>query len=133
MYFKTNVTQEIRTKIAAKGIRPQLIDELIDLADELTSSKIAEGVFKIQKPASNTGAINAFNGIYKEVVGICKIARNVLTDNKVAWNSFSFAAAVKIIMDARKKQDDDNNTDDNDNEDNTGNNNDNNTNAPKPQ
>ena len=61
-------------------------------------------VCKLQKPGRSAKTVAAFNKIYKEVIRVVKMGRQIFVKDKVIYDSFSFSATAKAQTAFRKSQ-----------------------------
>ena len=95
--FKQNMKPDIRTKIEAAGTDGASIDELIEMRDQPNNLNIRQESLK--GSTTKDTALNAeeLNAIYKQVIGICKIAPRLLPDVPTASEDFSFNRILKRL------------------------------------
>jgi hypothetical protein len=102
--FKKGMTPKLKADMAAKGTNPELIDRIVGYASQLQEANLVqEGQKETTKEVSQEGVV-AFNAIYSEVIGICKIASKVYKDNKLKKGLFTFNQVVKKMGTAQEKQ-----------------------------
>ena len=74
--FKKNMTDTLRNQIADKGLSGTLIDKIMDYAETFKDANAnQEGLKQTTKEISKE-VVGVFNGIYDEIIGICKKASN---------------------------------------------------------
>lgn len=95
--FKTNMTPELRQKIEAAGTDGAIIDELIGMRDEINDMNIKQETLKGSTPKKTALNIKEMNEIYKQVIGICKIAPRLLPDVPTAAEDFSFSRILSRL------------------------------------
>jgi hypothetical protein len=95
--FKTNMTPELRRKIEDAGMDGAIIDELINMRDEINEMNVRQEKLKGSSPKETALNIAELNAIYKEVIGICKIAPRLLNDVPTATEDFSFARILSRL------------------------------------
>jgi len=95
--FKTNMTPELRQKIEAAGTDGAIIDELIGMRDEINDMNIKQETLKGSTPKKTALNIEEMNEIYKQVIGICKIAPRLLPDVPTAAEDFSFSRILNRL------------------------------------
>jgi hypothetical protein len=95
--FKTNMTPELRKKIEAAGTDGAIIDELIGMRDEINDMNIKQETLKGSTPKKTALNIEEMNEIYKQVIGICKIAPRLLPDVPTAAEDFSFSRILNRL------------------------------------
>ncbi|WP_423127726.1 hypothetical protein [Gaoshiqia sp. Z1-71] len=102
--FKKGMTDELKTELTGKGINPALIDSTIGYADELQAANISQEVLKSTTREQSEEAVAIFNGIYAEVIGICKIASKIYNGDPVKKEQFTFSKVVKRMGVEIKKE-----------------------------
>ena len=100
--FKKGMTDELRTQITEKGTNPALIDRIIEYADQLKDANVSQETLKETTKKVSEEAVKAFNEIYDELVGICKIASNFYQYEPLKKEQFTFSKVVSN-MNATKK------------------------------
>jgi hypothetical protein len=101
--FKKGMAPKLKADITAKGTNPELIDHIVGYASQLQQANLVqEGQKGTTKEVSQEG-VNAFNTIYSEVIGICKIASKVYKDDKLKKGLFTFNQVVKKMGVAQEK------------------------------
>ena len=83
---------------------PALIDSIIGYADALQQANLAQEVLKGSSRELSVEAASAFNGIYTEVIGICKIASKVYYDDPAKKAQFTFSKVVARMGANNKKE-----------------------------
>lgn len=92
--FKKEMNDKLKTKICSKGINPEIIDRIIEHANQLKDlNTIQETMKEITKQLTGT-AIDSLNTIYSEVSGICKIARTFYQPEPLIQQQFVFSGIV---------------------------------------
>ncbi len=102
--FEKSMTPAIKANLVDKGMNGNLVDEILALATVVTNSSLTQEVFKLQKPARSAEAVTEFNKIYKEVIKVVKMGRQIFVKNKVVYESFSFATTAQAQTAFRKSQ-----------------------------
>lgn len=92
--FKSGMTDELKAQIIEKGTAPALIDKIIDYADQMKEAEIHQEVEKEETKALTAEALNAFNLIYEEIIGICKIASKYYQSDALKKELFTFSIIV---------------------------------------
>jgi hypothetical protein len=70
------MTDTLKQEITDKGMNPALIDKLIGYADTVKTANVTQESIEESTKDISQEAANAFNAIYDEIIGICKIASN---------------------------------------------------------
>ena len=92
--FKKGMTDELKIQITGKGTSPDLIDQIINYADQLAAANMAQESLKETSKSLSAEAINALNDIFNEVMGICKIAAGYYNDDSLKKAQFTFSKVV---------------------------------------
>lgn len=100
--YKQGLTAEIRAQIIANGTSEALLDRIVGYADQLKAANISQETLKATTKEVTEEAIAVFNDIYKEVIGICKIASSYYKDDKLKKEQFTFSKVVARMSAARK-------------------------------
>ncbi|MBN1252680.1 MAG: hypothetical protein JXA16_11130 [Bacteroidales bacterium] len=100
--FKRHMNDKLKNEIIAKGTDVKLIDQIIGYADVLKLADVTQEALKGTTKEITTEAIQVFNEIYDEIIGICKIASNYYMYEPLKKEQFSFTKVVSN-MSATKK------------------------------
>lgn len=100
--FKKGLTDTVKTKIIEKGTNPALIDRIIAYADQMKQANVSQETLKETTKTLSEEALKAFNEIYNEVIGICKIASNFFQFDTLKKEQFTFSKVVKNMNAAKK-------------------------------
>ncbi len=100
--FKSNLTSELRTSIIEKGTNPILLDRVITYADDLKDANVSQETMKETSKALSEEAITVLNGIYTEIMGICKIAANYYHYEPLKKEQFTISKVVSNMGNATK-------------------------------
>ena len=100
--FKKGLTESLRAKMIEKGTNPTLIDSLIGYADQLKQANLSQESLKETTKTLSEDALNAFNEIYSEVIGICKIASSFFQFDSVKKEQFTFTKVIKNMNSAKR-------------------------------
>jgi hypothetical protein len=92
--FKQNMTDALKTEITSKGSPAQLIDDITEYADELNEANITQETFKGSTKEVTAEAVAEFNEIYKQAIGICKIASRIFKSDALIKQKFSFRRII---------------------------------------
>jgi hypothetical protein len=93
--FKTNMTTVMANELVAKGIIQASITYIADAADKIQLTYQTLNNLKINKPGLTQQNQAALNEIYKEVIGISKIARRIFSADKTLQALFSYNYTLK--------------------------------------
>lgn len=91
LQFNKNITTEIEADITAKGMNPLLINRLKGYGDILNTANITQETAKLLMPEISLASVKALNGIYNQVIAVCKIARNFYKGNSAKQDQFSYS------------------------------------------
>lgn len=100
--FKKGLTESLRTQMIDKGTNAVLIDRIIAYADQLKQINVSQETLKETTKALSEEALKAFNQIYNEVIGICKIASNFYQFDPLKKEQFTFTKMIKNMNVAKK-------------------------------
>lgn len=95
--FRRGMSDELRTRIVSKGTNPELIDRLIDYATAVIEANNEQEKMKQTSKTLSHEARTALNDIYKEIIGICKIASSYYRDNPVKKEQFVFSKVTRRL------------------------------------
>jgi len=100
--FKKGLTDALKTQLIAKGTNSALIDRIIAYADQLKQTNVTQETLKETTKVISEEGLVAFNEIYNEVIGICKIASNFLIFDPLKKEQFTFTKVIKNMGVAKK-------------------------------
>jgi hypothetical protein len=100
--FKTNITEEMRTEITAKGLAGPLIDKIIDYAATFQQANVTQESQKEMTREISQDTVDIFNGIYDEIIGICKKASNYYRYEPLKKALFTFRKVLRNLGIIRK-------------------------------
>lgn len=100
--FKKGMNQKLKNTIVDKGTNPVLIERIVGYADLLKGANITQETLKETTKEISEDAINVFNEIYNEIIGICKIASSYYIYESLKKEQFTFSKVVGN-MNATKK------------------------------
>jgi hypothetical protein len=100
--FKKGMTDELKGQMVAKGTNPALIDRIIGYANDLRDANVTQETLKETSKTVSAEAVNDFNDIYDEVIGICKIASSYYQYDELKKNQFTFSKVVDNMNASRK-------------------------------
>jgi hypothetical protein len=101
--FKKGMTPKLKTDITAKGTNPELIDRIVGYASQLQQANLVQEGQKGTTKEVSQEAVDAFNAVYSEVIGICKIASKVFKDNPLKQELFTFTKVARKMGAAKEK------------------------------
>ena len=96
------MTDDVKSKIVDKGTNPALIDRIIEYAGSLTHANVSQESLKVTTKEISEEAIKVFNDLYKEIVGICKIAGSYYKYEPLKKEQFTFNKVVSKMNVAKK-------------------------------
>lgn len=98
--FRQQMTEELKSKILAKGAQPSLIEGLLAKGNELYIANVSQEVFKDHKKEDTQENILQFNELYREVIGIAKLASRVFKDKPALKDKFNYTKHLKALTGA---------------------------------
>jgi len=84
--FKTNLPG-LRAEMEAKGTDKTSLDAIVAYADTLKNANVSQETFKSSKKTITADALADFNGIYSDVISVCRIAAKLLTEKPTSKSS----------------------------------------------
>ena len=99
--IKKNLSGKLKEEITLKGTNPALLEKITSYADELKKANISQETLKETTKSISDDAKNAFNEIYDEVIGICKIASVYYQYDNLKKELFIFSKAIKNMNAAK--------------------------------
>jgi hypothetical protein len=103
--FRKNMTPELKQEIADAGTDAAIIEEIISYADVVKDRNVKQEEKKGTKTTITADGINQLNAIYKQVIGVAKIAASFYAADKQKAALFSFSknkAALNAKPSAKK-------------------------------
>ena len=100
--FKKGLSDELKTQITEKGTNPALIDRIIAYANRLKEANVSQESLKETTKVISEEAVQVFNSIYEEIVGICKIASSFYQYEPLKKEQFTFSKVIANMNAARK-------------------------------
>jgi hypothetical protein len=104
--FKKGMTDSLRTEITQKGTKPELIDAIVGYASQLQQANLDQESQKNSTQEVSQEAVDTFNSIYAEVIGIGKITAKIYKDNPLKKDQFTFGKVVQKMGVPNKKAED---------------------------
>ena len=101
--FKKGMTSQLKNSITQSGTNPVLIENIIGYATQLQEANLSQESMKSASQVISQEALDAFNAIYDEVIGIGKIASKYYKDDKLKKDQFTFSKVVKKMGTAEKQ------------------------------
>jgi seryl-tRNA synthetase len=96
------MSDTLREEISSQGMAPALIDKIIDYADTFREANTAQENLKESTKELTQEITTAFNAIYDEMIGICKIASAYYQYEPLKKEQFTFSKAIDNLGAARK-------------------------------
>jgi hypothetical protein len=103
--FKKGMTDELKNTMTEKGTNPALIDNITGYATQLQEANLTQEGMKTSTREVSQEAVDTFNSIYDEVIGIGKIASKMYKDDPLKKDQFTFSKVVKRMGTTSKKVD----------------------------
>lgn len=100
--FKKGLNNKLRENIIVKGTAPELIDRIIAYADQMKQTNISQETLKETTKELSDEALQEFNNIYDQVIGICKIASSFYQFDTLKKDQFTFTKVVENMNVAKK-------------------------------
>lgn len=95
--FRKNLSNGLKTEITGKGTAAAALETIIGYADTLKNADVTQEGFKSSKSEMPAAAIAAFNGVYKEVMSICKMAARFFVADPAVKKQFGFSKVLKDL------------------------------------
>lgn len=103
------LTPELVTEMKDKGIAAPAIDSLLSDSREYIKANIAQEQSKIQRSSLSAANVAELNNLYKDIIGISKIARTFYKGQPTMQAEFSFNKILKNLSRNRMSAQDDKN------------------------
>jgi hypothetical protein len=101
--FTRNMTPALKDDLTAKGMKVTLIDKISGYADALKNANVTQETFKSYTKEITLDVRVTFDAIYVEIIGICKKASKLFSDQPVKKDQFTFSKVVKQLGGTPKK------------------------------
>lgn len=95
--FKQNMTPALIAEITAAGTDDPIITSISAYAEVLKNANITQETFKGGAKEITQDGVIALNAIYKQVIGIAKIAYKFYYDDKAVRSEFSYSTTIKKL------------------------------------
>jgi hypothetical protein len=95
--FKTNMGEELKAEIVAKGTNPALIEAIIGYAISFSNANVVQETAKGSSKEVTKEAADAFNAIYDDIIALCKIASNYYKDEPLKKELFTFSKVISNL------------------------------------
>jgi gas vesicle protein len=99
--FKKNMTDSIRNQITAKGLSDTLIGNIIGYAMAFMEASSSQESLKLTTKEITKEVVDVFNGIYDEIIGICKKVSSYYQYDAVKKEQFTFSKVIGNLGSAR--------------------------------
>ena len=103
--FKTNLTPDLKTQIAAKGTAEEQLDKIASYADDLKNKNVLQESKKGTKKEITEEAIIAFNAVYSEAIAVAKISAKFFKDRPTIQEQFSYTKVKNNLNNTKPKPD----------------------------
>jgi hypothetical protein len=100
--FKTNMTDQLKQEIVAKGLNVTLIDTIIGYATSFKEANVSQETLKESTKEITKEASDVLNSIYDEIIGICKIASNYYQFETLKKEQFTFSNVIERLGTSKK-------------------------------
>jgi hypothetical protein len=102
--FSNGMTPELKEKVTSKGLKPELVDRILSYSQNLKDANTVQEVLKQSTRKISREALEVFNGIYTEILGICKIIYRGHTFDPILREQFSFTNVARNMTFAGKRE-----------------------------
>jgi len=92
--FKRNLTAELQTEITSKGIPADLLKKIADMADPLDKANVTQEQLKATVKEVTGNLVKDLNALYKEIIGVCKIAANHYKKDSIKKEMFTYSKVL---------------------------------------
>ena len=99
--FKNNMTDSIRNQITAKGLSDALIGNIVGYAIAFMDANSSQESLKLSTKEITKEVVDVFNGIYDEIIGICKKVSNYYQYDAVKKEQFTFSKVIGNLGSSR--------------------------------
>ncbi|WP_243345479.1 hypothetical protein [Parabacteroides sp. FAFU027] len=100
--FNNGMTEALRQSVTAKGINGTLIDRIISYTDAFQTANVTQEIQKSTSKSNTQEATDALNGIYTEIISICKYASKHYKNDKLRKDRFTFGKVVAQLSGGSK-------------------------------
>ena len=108
--FKDRMNDKLNSELIETGIPSALIDRITSYPKEFMHANVSQEQAKETSTELTEEAVKFFNDIYREVIGICKIASLFYHDDPVKKDQFTFSKVVRNLNFHRAIRDEDKET-----------------------
>ncbi len=99
--FKKGMTEDLKSTIVLHGTNAILIERILDYTDRLKEANVTQELLKETTKEISQEALLAFNSIYNEIVGICKIASSYYQFDKIKKEQFTFSKVISNMKSSK--------------------------------
>ncbi|MDP4268606.1 MAG: hypothetical protein Q8909_00620 [Bacteroidota bacterium] len=100
--FSNGMNDALRQSVTAKGITGALIDRIISYTDAFQTANVTQEIQKSTSKSNTQEATDALNGIYTEVISICKYVSKYYKEDKLRKDRFTFSKVVAQLSGGSK-------------------------------
>ena len=93
--FNKGMTEKLKEKICSKGTLPDLIEQIVTAATELSHYNTLQETLKKSTKRLTADVVSNLNSIFYKAMGICKMARSFYRSDPEIREQFEFKAIVK--------------------------------------
>lgn len=101
--FKNNMTDALKTDVTAKGMNPNLVDRLLGFGSTIKSANINQESLKGTTKEISKEGVMAFNDMYGEIIGICKLSAKHFKKDSDKKELFTFKKVVAHMTSGHTK------------------------------
>ena len=100
--FKKNMTDSIRNQVTEKGLSDTLIGNIVGYAVVFMDANSGQESLKLSTKEITKEVVDVFNGIYDEIIGICKKVSSYYQYDAVKKELFTFSKVIGNLGSARQ-------------------------------
>ncbi len=99
--FKKNMTDSIRNQVTEKGLSGTLIENIMGYAVVFMDANSSQESLKLSTKEITKEVVDVFNGIYDEIIGICKKVSSYYQYDAVKKEQSTFGKVIGNLGSAR--------------------------------
>lgn len=99
--FKKNMTDSIQNRVTEKGLSDTLIGNIVGYAVVFMDANSGQESLKLSTKKITKEVVDVFNGIYDEIIGICKKVSSYYQYDAVKKEQFTFSKVIGNLGSAR--------------------------------
>lgn len=99
--FKKNMTDSIQNRVTEKGLSDTLIGNIVGYAVVFMDANSGQESLKLSTKEITKEVVDVFNGIYDEIIGICKKVSSYYQYDAVKKEQFTFSKVIGNLGSAR--------------------------------